>query len=100
MFLLSFHSKSAGNGYRYEYLGTHRVWRRALKLLSKKVLTRVRIFFINEGMGMNTVIPYPLGTHCHPRIQSSYYLFKESKTLLVAFWRPILNFITIFNFDS
>jgi len=50
----------------YGYLGAHRVWGKALKLLPTRVRVRVRAFFTNAGMGKGTIVPYPLGTHCHP----------------------------------
>ncbi|AES90069.1 hypothetical protein MTR_4g083930 [Medicago truncatula] len=61
-----FYGSGAGNGCGYGYLSTHRVWGRGLKLLPTRVRARVRIFFINAGMGTDIVVPYPLGTHCHP----------------------------------
>ncbi|AES88649.1 hypothetical protein MTR_4g060490 [Medicago truncatula] len=51
--------QSADNGCGYEHLSAYRVWGRALKLLP----TRVRAFFTNEGMGMGTIVPYPLDIH-------------------------------------
>ncbi|AES63917.1 hypothetical protein MTR_2g014810 [Medicago truncatula] len=60
------YGESAGNGWGYEHLSAHRVWGRALKLLPTRVRARVRTFFTNEGMGIDTIVPYPLGTHCHP----------------------------------
>ncbi|KEH27851.1 hypothetical protein MTR_5g043835 [Medicago truncatula] len=60
------YGESAGNGCGYGHLSAHRVWGRALKLLSTRVRAWVRAFFTNEGMGMDTIVPYPLGTHCHP----------------------------------
>ncbi|GAU21862.1 hypothetical protein TSUD_33590 [Trifolium subterraneum] len=38
-------SENAGNGYRYEYLGTHRVWARVQRLLPTRVWRWVRVFF-------------------------------------------------------
>ncbi|KEH24014.1 hypothetical protein MTR_7g101083 [Medicago truncatula] len=60
------HGESAGNECGYGHLSAHRVWERALKLLSTRVRVRVQTFFTNEGMGMGTIIPYLLGTHYHP----------------------------------
>ena len=39
-----------------------------MKLLPTRVRARIRAFFTNAGMGKSTVVPYPLGTNCHPYI--------------------------------
>ena len=37
-----------------------------LRLLPTRVRARVRVFFTNAGMEKGTIVPYALGTHCHP----------------------------------
>ncbi|KEH43948.1 hypothetical protein MTR_1g105685 [Medicago truncatula] len=57
-----FHGSGAGNGCGYGHLSAHRVWGRALKLLPTRVRARVRAFFTNVGMGMDTIVHYPLSS--------------------------------------
>ncbi|AES96056.1 hypothetical protein MTR_5g032710 [Medicago truncatula] len=66
---------------------THRVWGKALKLLPTRVRARVRIIFKNAGMGMGIVVPYPLGTHCHPT-HSFSFLLQISLPRLTLFHLP------------
>jgi len=56
-----------GNGCGYGHLSAHRVWGRTLKLLPTRVRAQVHVFFTNVGMGISTIVPCPLGTHCHPQ---------------------------------
>jgi len=39
------------------------------------------VFFTNAGMGKGTVVPYPLGTHCHP------YIWQVYRELHIHIWR-------------
>ncbi|AES80985.1 hypothetical protein MTR_7g087240 [Medicago truncatula] len=61
-----FHGSGADNGCGYGHLCAHTVWGRALKVLPTRVRARVRTFFANAGMEIDTIVPYPLPSLNYP----------------------------------